>query len=741
METYLSPTSNQQSGAKHRRWILGRHVAVTLLFTAALGCFSAMLQETSAAERAPRVEAAWGRVILRRLNRLEYENTIRDLLAIQVDLQELLPLDSPADGFDNVGRALHVSSFLMERYLDAADKALDRAIANAPRPKLVQQRYSLQDTHTVKAAEENVFRKADDGSLTLFSSSPWQAVTLSPFYPRDRGKYRFRISAAGVQSGERPVTFRVEAGPMLMGTKNHLIDYFDAAAQPAVVEFVDELESRSTIRVLPLGLESAQVVHKVGADKYQGAGLAVQWIEVEGPLHDTWPPESHRRIFGDLPQAKAPNHLDDNRLEVVSKQPLVDARRILLNFARRALRRKVSEADVQPFVDLVESRLAADYSFEQAVRVGLNGVLVSPDFLFLREQPGRLDDFALASRLSYFLWSSMPDEELLQLAAAGKLNQPQALREQVERLLQSPKSATFIENFLGQWLALRDIDFTEPDRLLYPEYDDPLRTAMLREAHLFFGELLKNDLSLTNIVAADFSFLNERLAKHYNIPGVTGHALRKTPLPPGSHRGGLMTMASVLKVTANGTTTSPVVRGAWVLSRIMGEPPEPPPAGVPAIEPDIRGATTMRDQLAKHRRIESCASCHTQIDPPGFALENFDVIGGWRENYRSLGKGEPATVEGKKMYYLNGPRVDAADELADGRKFANIDEFKALLLADKDQLARALTVKLVTYATGGGPRPADRPEIEAIIGKIRDKNYGLRTLIHEIVQSKLFVHK
>jgi mono/diheme cytochrome c family protein len=714
--------------------------------------------------------AAEGRVVLRRLNRAEYENTVRDLLGIEIDLKELLPQDTSANGFDNVGEALHTSSFLMEKYLEAADKALDLAIANLPQPPLVQKRISLKDTHQVKSTTERVYRRFGDDGVVMFSSSAWNSVVLSPFYPPDRGKYRFRISAYGVQSSGKPVTYRVDAGPMLMGTKSQLIGYFDAPAdKPAVVEFVDHFEARSTIRIAPYGLASAQAVNKIGADEYDGPGLAVEWVEVEGPLHDTWPPESHRRIFGDLPQGPAPIYNYRNRVEVVSSDPVTDARRILRDFARRAFRRTVTDDDVAPLVALVERKLAEGYSFEQAMRVGLKGAMVSPEFLFLRERPGKLDDFALASRLSYFLWSTMPDDELLELAGVGWVSDPThsgvasdpaaatasrnsgrvgdptyALRQQIDRMLASPKAAAFTENFVGQWLGLRDIDFTEPDHLLYPEYDDMLKSAMVQETHLFFNELLENDLSVTNFVASDFTFLNERLAKHYGIPGVEGHAFRKVTLPPDSHRGGVMTMASVLKVTANGTVTSPIVRGAWVLDRILGTPPKPPPGGVPAIEPDIRGATTIREQLAKHRQIESCATCHTHIDPPGFALESFDVIGGWRDNYRITGwrrDAQEVVVDGRKMRYYHAQKVDPADMLPDGRRFQNIDDLKQLLLEDKDQLARGLTVKLVTYATGQLPDAADQPEIEAIVAKVRGTDYGFRTLIHEIVQRELFRRK
>jgi len=336
----------------------------------------------------------------------------------------------------------------------------------------------------------------------------------------------------------------------------------------------------------------------------------------------------------------------------------------------------------------------------------------------------------------------MPDDELLELAERGELSHPARLRDQVERMLRDPKSTALTKNFTSQWLGLRSIDATTPDRLLYPEYDDVLKVSMLKEAYLFFEEVLQHDLSLTNFVDSDFSMLNSRLAEHYGIPGVPDSLeFHKIVLPDDSHRGGVLTMGAVLKVTANDTTTSPVVRGAWVLDRILGTPPPKPTVDVEAVEPDIRGATTIRNQLAKHREHAQCAGCHALIDPPGFALENFDVTGGWREKYRSIGQGEPAVVAGRKMRYLHGPSVDAADVLLDGRHFANIDDYKQLLLSDKDQLARAMATKLLSYATGAVPTKADQPTIDAIVEQIKDKDYGLRSLIHEIVQSPVFQSK
>jgi cytochrome c553 len=694
-------------------------------------------------DQAEAVRRAQGRVVARRLNRVEYENTVCDLLGVEADLKELLALDSSRDGFDNVGAALHISSFAMERYLEAADTALNLAVSNRPKPPpRIQKRYSLKESHQVRTMSERVFRKLDDDTVVCFTSVPWQSVGLTPFYPPDRGNYRFCISASGFQSGGKPVVFRVTSGSGGMAGTSHLVSYFDAPPdKPAVIEFTDRMEARTSITILPYGLARSDAVHKVGADKYEGAGLAVHWIEVEGPLHDTWPPESHRRILGDLSQARVPLSNQPDRVEVVSTNPMADAERVLRPFVHRAFRRAVTDNDLKPFLGLVQAKLAEKRTFEQALRAGLLAVLVSPDFLFLREKPGKLDDFALASRLSYFLWSSMPDDELLALAEQQKLSQPDILHQQVDRLLRSPKAKAFTTNFVGQWLGLRDIDFTEPSHILYPEYDDMLRASMVRETELFFDVVLKDDLSLTNFVASDFAMVNGRLAKHYGIPGAEGWEFHRVPLPPGSHRGGVLTMASVLKVTANGTTTSPVLRGAWVLERILGTPPPRPPADVPAIEPDTRGATTIREQLAKHRKVATCAACHARIDPPGFALENFDVIGGWRDNYRSSGNGQPVVIDGRRMPYLKGKKVDAGDVMPDGQHFADIDEFKQLLLRDRDQLARALTVKLLTYATGGAPDAVDQPEVEAIVGKIRARNHGFRTLVHEIVQSPLFQNK
>jgi hypothetical protein len=320
------------------------------------------------------------------------------------------------------------------------------------------------------------------------------------------------------------------------------------------------------------------------------------------------------------------------------------------------------------------------------------------------------------------------------------------LHSQAERLLHSPLAHRFTENFAGQWLDLRKIDATIPDPQLYGDFDYLLLWAMPRETQLFFEEVLHNNLPVTDFVHSDWTMLNERLAALYGIPGVTGNDFRKVPLPPEAHRGGVMTQASVLKVTADGTRTSPVLRGKWVLERIIGKPPQPPPPDVPTIEPDIRGASTIRQQLDKHRNTPACATCHIHIDPPGFALETYDPIGNWRDFYRITtrpdGRAKPIDIHAyNQRPVYRGLDVEKGDKTPEGRPFKDIDDYKKILLEDKDQLARNLTQKLIVYATGADIQFADREVVEQIITKVRARNYGFRTLVHEVIQSRVFLNK
>jgi hypothetical protein len=508
--------------------------------------------------------------------------------------------------------------------------------------------------------------------------------------------------------------------------------------------------------------------------------VAFRWMDVEGPLYDEPAASGYQLLFGDLPVRKAaagengvlvdlvadrPLAGEDRRfgragggfgripptvpvaVEVVSAHPREDAERLLRHFMAQAYRHPVEEADVRLFLGLIDQQLDSGLGFAGSMLAGYTAVLSSPRFITIEETPGRLDDWALATRLSLFLWNSTPDADLRDLAAHGELHQPAVLRAQTERMLDDPKAARFVEAFLDYWLDLRKVDDTSPSTTLYSDYyiDDSLEESALAETRLFFADLLANDRPARNVVDSDYTFLNDRLAAHYGIPGVTGVAMRRVPLPAGSPRGGLMTQASVLKITANGTSTSPVLRGKWVRERIMGLDVPPPPPVVPAVEVDIRGAVTIRQQLAKHRADPTCAACHAKIDPPGFALESFDVMGGWRDRYRATAEdGDVETGFGKNGWPLNfryALPVDPSGQLPDGRTFQDIRDFKRLLLADEAQIARNVARQLAVYATGAPIRFADRPAIEQILQRAQADHYGVRTLVHLIVQSDLFQNK
>jgi hypothetical protein len=345
-----------------------------------------------------------------------------------------------------------------------------------------------------------------------------------------------------------------------------------------------------------------------------------------------------------------------------------------------------------------------------------------------------------------FLWNSEPDAELRALADRGELHQPEVLRGQAERSLNDPKSTRFVEAFTDYWLDLRKLDDTSPSSTLYNDYelDDPLKQAALEETRLFVEELLRKDLPARSIVDSDFTFLNERLAEHYGIPGISGPKMRRAMLPEDSVRGGLITQTSILKITANGTTTSPVLRGHWITERILGlETPPPPP--VPAIEPDIRGAVTIRQQLERHRADESCARCHSKMDPAGFALESFDVMGGWRDRYRAVSDAvEPAAgigMNGQRFAFHYALPVDCSGQLPDGRPFDDVRQLKKLLLEDETAIARNLARQIAVYATGAPVRFSDREQIERILKRASQSQYGVRSLVMEIIQSELFLNK
>ncbi|MCB1275962.1 DUF1592 domain-containing protein [Prosthecobacter sp.] len=749
---------------------------------------------------------------LRRLTRGEYENTVRDLFDLPgIALQAGLPADGSAHGFDNNSDALDISHVNMAKYIEAADKTLDMAIATRPTaPPSSIERLSLAGNyepdimlmqgdavllrdkkhdpvmppagayaHVNQGAHESlgVFDRMSSVGVFRHEDESWNAYfrRFAALYP---GRYRVRASFWSLQwdKGQILPSRGVEAARLSVVQFNengrggqhpsYVLGYYDAPSLKSQIHELDVwLNFKETFGFNVASLAPV-VLYRVGTwgqlDRtmgYTGPCIANDWVEVEGPLYDVWPPRAHQLLFGDLPltefkEGRAPVRLPlkqeitgaRNKPEATDKtvwtvqpeQPLIVAGRLLASFLPKAFRRPVSDDIRKAYVAKCEERLKAGDCFETAMRWVYRAALCSPDFLYHVEPAGRLDHQALAARLSYFLWNSTPDETLL----AQNLNDSKTLHAQVERLLKDPKSQRFIEDFLGQWLKLRAIAANDPDKKLYPEFSPYLQDSMVAETRAYFRELLENDLAAGYLVQSDFAMLNEKLAVHYGIAGVSGPKIRKVKLPKDCPRGGFLTQAAVLKITANGTTTSPVVRGAYVMARLLGKPPQPPPPNVPAVEPDVQGATTIRELLNKHRNNSACAGCHAEIDPPGFALESFDVIGGFRERYRSNDKGDKAprgSIDPKiPIGFKLGPAVDASGEMPGARKFAGITDFKTMLAADKHLLLKNLAQQFLVYATGRPVAFSDRAALNDILTKTEKQGGGVRTLIHEIVQSPLF---
>lgn len=742
--------------------------------SAARAAFLKALATPMLAQEAART-ARQGRSTWRRMNRYEYENTLRDLLnAPWLQVKEMLPEDGEAFRFNKVGDALDVSYVQMSRYLTAAEYALKElaAQANAPAPT-TRRFYSRQQSSFTGPMVFNEFNGSPErATFPLLDSAADVAVLerkaplttpenrereavgvvasayepLEPTFNRFRapaaGRYKLRVSAYSFWAGpesernwwrpsrtnlskgrtQEPINLYGELPPRLL----RRLGTVEVGPDPSVQEIEVTLLKGETIRPDAARFFRSRPPgwHNPLAKKDGQPGVAFRWLEVEGPLEKP----STRLLFGDTPPTAA------------ELEPCLRA------FVQRAYRRPLRSGEVEPFVKLAKLSLANGDSPQAALLTAYSAVLCSPAFVTLEEKPGPLDDFALAARLSYFLWNSEPDTTLRTLAAQGTLHQPTVLRAQTDRLLADPKAQRFVAAFLDYWLDLRKVSIVSPDEVLYCDYylDDYLLESATEETQHFFATLIRGNLPARNLVESDFVTINARLAEHYGIPGVQGVALQKVSLPPDSVRGGLLTQASVLKVTANGTNTSPVVRGAWITERILGQPVPPPPAAVPAVEPDIRGATTIRQQLDKHRTDPTCRSCHAKIDPPGFALESFDVCGGWRERYRALGSGDKVPGYGKNgqpFPFHPGPTVDPTGTLPDGRAFQDIKDLKHLLAKDERGLARNLARQLITYATGAPVGFGDRPQLTALLDKSAPSHYGVSSLIHAIVESELFRNK
>ncbi|MEZ6112277.1 MAG: DUF1592 domain-containing protein [Pirellulaceae bacterium] len=698
-------------------------------------------------------QAAKG-TVLRRLNRREYENTMNDLFGTNLKLAERLPEDSRSHEFDNVGASLGISMVQLQRYLECAEDVLDEATAkNADPPESKITRASYADTRGAEQWLGKIWLHRDDGAVVFFKSFGYPSGMLREANVARDGWYKVRVTGYAYQS-DAPITFAIGATTFARGAEMPTFGYFSMPpGKPTTVELKAWIGARYMIDITPQGLfDRDNEIRRDGIAGYKGPGLAIQHVEIEGPLTDEFPTRGHRLVFEGLDrreimprnpnERKRPNYV--GKFEIASRDPAADVTPVLTRVASRAFRRPVPASQVETYVELFKSELAKGSTFEESLRASVMAIFCSPDFLYLKENPGRLDDFALATRLAYFLTRTAPDDELLAAAADGKLTSDRAvLLAQTQRLLDDPRSDRFVTDLTDAWLNLREIDFTNPDSALFPEFDRYLQHSMVDETRAYFRQLVADNLGARNIVKSDFAMLNDRLAEHYGIDGVTGPEIRAVTLPPDSVRGGFLSQASVLKVSANGTNTSPVVRGVWVMERILGQAAPPPPAGVPGVEPDIRGATTLRELLDKHRSLDSCRGCHRAIDPPGFALESFNPIGGWRERFRSLGEGDrvETLVNGGKVRYRLGPPVDSSGQLADGRPFADFREFRDLLASDERGLAKSLLTKLLTFSTGREMGFSDRAEIERLVDMAAKRNYGVRDLILLTVNSEIFRHK
>lgn len=693
--------------------------------------------------------ATLGRVRGRRLTRVEYEHTLHDLLGIDIPLKQMLPEDGSAHGFETVAEAQQLSHHQLARYLDVADLALHDAFNRAMEGDKPYQKHHTPKEMSVHRGGNNrmpEYRKDRTISwpitLQFFGRLPATTVPADGWY---------RITLKDVQAinpgSDGAVWGTLRSGacgssaPML-----YMVGLVEATAQPrdmtyeAWIQRGHMLEMKpndGTQKKAPTGAQGGNVSfagRDLEKDGYQGiaiTGIDMERIHPNGERHTV-----KRRLFGE----GGVDALKDGKLdELVSR------------FATRAFRRPLTAEDAAPYQEIARKAQAEGKKPADALRTAYRAILCSPRFLTFIESLGELDDYALASRLSYALWCSMPDTVLLKDADKGRLREPKVLAAQVERMLDDPKAQRFVISFTDQWLKLSQIDFTTPDTRQFREFDQVLQESMLQETRAYFAELLRADLGVTHLVDSDFSFLNGRLARHYagyaqpvknakktdktpppvggfaeklvTTPLKAGDGLQKVSLHPNANRGGLVTQGAILKVTADGTHTSPVVRGVFINERILGNHIPAPPPGVPAIEPDIRGATSIRDQLEKHRNSENCASCHMTIDPPGFALENYDPVGVWRIKYGTDGKGVP---------------VDPSGVTPEGGEFSDIQTWKQVYTLRANQLARGFANHFLTYATGAAPRFSEEPVLDEIATRTVAKGHGIRALMRECILSSLF---
>ena len=721
-----------------------------------------------------------GRGPLRRLTREEYEQNLRDLLRLpHLDIRDMLPEDREELGFNKTAVVLDMSRVQLAAYLDAAEAALMQAVPNDHKPPPItkyraegtglftgkstfgqrEAMFFAKDNQAVSTQDLETLQEDSALELALFRSAHWPYFGYPRgFVAKQPGEYRVRFSARAVLQTKGyqlkpatqpvPMTFRARkpSGPDVSGDVRATGGIMDIQPDPKVYETTIRLLPKETFEYSLLGLP-VPLARNVngGPPSYRyppfpeggQPGVAFQWLEVEGPLPPkSWPPPSHRVLF------------DDFGIEITSKNPTEDSRRLFRRFVDLAVREPLPNEVIVRFEQLIQRRLELGSTFQDAMIAGYKAFLSSSHFLYLLEPSdpatGNFDQYAIASRLSHFLTNSRPDPELTVNADKGMLRNANTLRHETNRLIDGQGFDRFVENFTDYWLDLRNVRRDEPDIRLHPEYrfDDYLIDSMKRETRTFFAAMIRDNHPASVVVDSDFIYANDRLAQHYGLKSISGSKMSKTTIPQNSPYGGLLTQGAIMKVTANGTSTSPVVRGAWIMERLVGQSPPPPPKGVPAVEPDIRGAKTIRELLDLHTKSESCSICHLRFDPVGAALENFDILGGWRTRYRGLEKGDIITGidrAGHDFSYRLSEPIDASGRLLDGRHFQDIHQLKKILLTNPRQLARNLLHQFTLYATGTPIRYADRDEIEAILDSCESQEYRIRDLIHAFVQSNIFL--
>ncbi len=644
-----------------------------------------------------------GRVTVRRLNRTEYDNTIRDLLGVDFKPSEDFPLDEVGYGFDNIGDVLSLSPILLEKYLNAAESVVTNAILSELPAWPPLSRFQAE---TFKTESEDIIRA--EGQVMGFyrEGAARQLVSLER-----SGAYEIQIRAYGQQAGPDPAKLEVRLGDWFQ----KVVDVKAHQDAPKVYTLKVELSAGEQMLSLAY-LNNYNVQDHPVAELNGDRNLFVDDIVFKGPLNEPRPPLpiSHTRVIPDQP---APGNEREH------------ARNVLRDFVTKAWRRPVTDDALERLLHVVDQVLEEGSSYGEAIQVAVQAALTSPWFLYrweldpvLQEGEGSrpLDAYELASRLSYFLWSSMPDERLFSLAEAGELTRPEVLRSEIKRMLDDPKSEALTRNFAGQWLQFRNLESVTPDPSLFPDFTPKLRDAMKKETELFFTTIMRENRPLTDFLEADFTFLNGPLARHYGVDGPQGDAFERVRLDATVPRGGILTQASVLTLTSNPTRTSPVLRGKWILEQILGTPPPPPPPDVPELESDQEGALrgSLRERMEQHRLKPECATCHEKMDPIGFAFEHFNAVGQWRE------------VDG-------GFPIDASGELPDGTRFDGAREL-VRQLKTRDTFVLCVIEKMLTFALGRGLEYYDKCTIDTIHQDLRDHNLAFQTLVESIVLSESF---